>query len=200
MLLDFIQRHIQLQHIHARFAQHISPAAAKFQAARVAKARGLSVDKVNEAVARFTENRQCAISTAHVPFALTSTNVHYSYAHKRQIRLRCAIVKRVSEWGRQSNVPRETLADDVLWYRVQEACRFISTLVNPYNAYRKVPCFGANPGAVDYCNMILHCALRCWLYRNPKSGTSFNVCGGCQIAGRINRVPTACFSAKERNS
>src|SRR4029077_6486602 len=34
---------------------HISPASAQLQAARVAKARGLSVDQVNQAVAQFTE-------------------------------------------------------------------------------------------------------------------------------------------------
>jgi len=34
---------------------HISPDSAKAQAARVAKARGVSIDRVNELVARFTE-------------------------------------------------------------------------------------------------------------------------------------------------
>jgi K+-transporting ATPase ATPase C chain len=34
---------------------HISPESAKAQAARVAKARGVSIDRVNELIARFTE-------------------------------------------------------------------------------------------------------------------------------------------------
>lgn len=37
---------------------HISPAAATYQIARVAKLRGLPVERVSELVAQFTENRQ----------------------------------------------------------------------------------------------------------------------------------------------
>jgi K+-transporting ATPase ATPase C chain len=39
----------------------ISPAAAQYQAARVAKARGLTVDQVNDIIARNTEGRQFGI-------------------------------------------------------------------------------------------------------------------------------------------
>lgn len=40
---------------------HISPAAAEYQAPRVAKARGLPEGKVRELVARFTSNRQLGL-------------------------------------------------------------------------------------------------------------------------------------------
>jgi K+-transporting ATPase ATPase C chain len=39
----------------------ISPAAAQYQAARVAKARGLTIDQVNDIIARNTEGRQFGI-------------------------------------------------------------------------------------------------------------------------------------------
>ena len=37
---------------------HVSPAAAEYQVARVARIRALPVDKVRELVARYTEGRQ----------------------------------------------------------------------------------------------------------------------------------------------
>ncbi|MBK9065737.1 MAG: potassium-transporting ATPase subunit KdpC [Gemmatimonadales bacterium] len=40
---------------------HITPAAAEYQAARVARARGLPVDRVRALVARYTEGRQFGI-------------------------------------------------------------------------------------------------------------------------------------------
>ena len=40
---------------------HITPAAAEFQAARVARSRGLPVDSVRALVARYTEGRQFGI-------------------------------------------------------------------------------------------------------------------------------------------